>query len=185
MAQIDRVLRSNLKLRHLQMLVALDQFHHLGRAAEFLSLTQPAVSKTLAEIESLFGLPLFERSTRGTQPTAAGASVVRFARSVLAGYERTRDEIAAEASGASGRTSVGAMVSSGTNQLSTRVARTPTASRSATSVRAHHRVHHARDPVGTARVPTGSGAWSVMVMPAWRPRRGSAVSDPPGSRASP
>ncbi|WP_404302605.1 LysR substrate-binding domain-containing protein [Alicycliphilus denitrificans] len=111
MAQIDRVLRSNLKLRHLQMLVALDQFQHLGRAAEFLSLTQPAVSKTLAEIESMFGLPLFERSTRGTRPTAAGASVVRFARSVLAGYERTRDEIAAEASGASGRTSVGAMVS--------------------------------------------------------------------------
>lgn len=111
MAQIDRVLRSNLKLRHLQMLVALDQFRHLGRAAEFLSVTQPAVSKTLAEIESMFGLPLFERSTRGTEPTAAGASVVRFARSVLAGYDRTRDEIAAEASGASGRTSVGAMVS--------------------------------------------------------------------------
>ena len=110
MAQIDRVLRSNLKLRHLQMLVALDQFRHLGRAAEFLSITQPAVSKTLAEIESMFGLPLFERSTRGTEPTAAGASVVRFARSVLAGFDRTRDEIAAEASGAIGRTSVGAMV---------------------------------------------------------------------------
>ncbi|QNP59394.1 LysR substrate-binding domain-containing protein [Paenacidovorax monticola] len=110
MARIDRVLRSNLKLRHLQLLVALDQFRHLGRAAEFLSVTQPAVSKTLAEIESLFGVPLFVRSTRGTEPTAAGASVVRFARSVLAGYERTRDEIAAEASGASGRTSVGAMV---------------------------------------------------------------------------
>lgn len=110
MAQIDRVLRSNLKLRHLQMLVALDQFRHLGRAAEFLSVTQPAVSKTLVEIEGMFGLPLFERSTRGTEPTPAGASVVRFARSVLAGYERTRDEIAAEASGAAGRTSVGAMV---------------------------------------------------------------------------
>ena len=110
MALIDRVLRSNLKLRHLQMLVALDQFRHLGRTAEFLSLTQPAVSKTLAEIESMFGLPLFERSTRGTEPTAAGASVVRFARLVLAGYERTREEIAAEASGAMGRTSVGAMV---------------------------------------------------------------------------
>lgn len=110
MAQIDRALRSNLKLRHLQMLVALDQFRHLGRAAEFLSVTQPAVSKTLAEIESLLGLPLFERSTRGTTPTAAGASMVRFARSVLAGYDRTREEIAAEASGAVGRTSVGAMV---------------------------------------------------------------------------
>ena len=110
MTQIDRVLRSNLKLRHLQMLVALDQFRHIGRAAEFLSVTQPAVSKTLAEIERMFGLALFERSTRGTEPTPYGDSVVRFARSVLADYDRTRDELAAVASGAAGRTSLGSMV---------------------------------------------------------------------------
>ena len=110
MADIDRVLRSNLKLRHLQLLVALDQFRHLGRAAEFLSLTQPAVSKTLVEIERLFGLDLFVRSTRGTEPTSYGVTVVRFARSVLADYDRTRDEIAAVAAGAAGRVSVGAMV---------------------------------------------------------------------------
>lgn len=110
MSEIDRVLRSNLKLRHLQMLVALDQFRHLGRAAEFLSVTQPAVSKTLAEIERMFGLQLFDRSTRGTVPTSYGDSVVRFARSVLADYDRTRDEIDAVASGAAGRTSLGAMV---------------------------------------------------------------------------
>ena len=110
MPDIDRVLRSNLKLRHLQLLVALDEFRHLGRAAEFLSLTQPAVSKTLAEIERMFDLELFLRSTRGTEPTAYGSAVVRFARSVLADYGRTRDEIAAVASGAAGRTSVGAMV---------------------------------------------------------------------------
>jgi DNA-binding transcriptional LysR family regulator len=107
---IDRVMRSNLKLRHLQLLIALDQFRHLGRAAEFLSQTQPSVSKTLAEIERLFGLELFVRSTRGTEPTPYGASVVRFARSVLADYQRTRDEIAAVKSGAAGRCSVGAMV---------------------------------------------------------------------------
>ena len=53
MSKIDRVLRSNLKLRHLQLLVALDQFRHLGRAAEFLAVTQPAVSKTLAGIERI------------------------------------------------------------------------------------------------------------------------------------
>lgn len=110
MSKIDRVLRSNLKLRHLQLLVALDQFRHLGRAAEFLAVTQPAVSKTLAEIERMLDMTLFERSTRGTEPTAAGVSMVRFARSVLAGFERTRDEMAAEASGTRGRTSVGAMV---------------------------------------------------------------------------
>ncbi len=110
MTQIDRVLRSNLKLRHLQLLVALDQFRHLGRAAEFLSLTQPAVSKSLAEIERMFALDLFVRSTRGTEPTPYGTAVLRFARSVLSDYGRTRDEITAVASGAAGRASVGAMV---------------------------------------------------------------------------
>ena len=110
MSGIDRVLRSNLKLRHLQLLVALDQFRHLGRAAEFLAATQPAVSKTLAEIERMFGLALFLRSSRGTEPTAYGATVVRFARSVLAEYERTQDELAAVARGGAGRVNVGAMV---------------------------------------------------------------------------
>ena len=38
MSQIDRVLRSNLRLRHLQLLVALDRFRQLGRAADFLAL---------------------------------------------------------------------------------------------------------------------------------------------------
>jgi len=110
MRALDRVLRSNLKLRHLQLVVALEEFRHLGRAAEFLALTQPAVSKSLAEIERMFGLDLFVRSTRGTEPTAYGATVARFARSVLADFARTREELDAVASGAAGRVAVGAMM---------------------------------------------------------------------------
>ena len=110
MAQIDRVLRSNIKLRHLQLVVALDQFRHLGRTAEFMSVSQPAVSKMLTEVESMLDLTLFERSTRGTEPTASGVLLIQFARSVLAEYERTRDEITAVASGAAGRTRIGSMV---------------------------------------------------------------------------
>ncbi|MCP5283414.1 MAG: LysR family transcriptional regulator [Burkholderiaceae bacterium] len=110
MSDIDRVLRSNLKLKHLQLIVALDEFRHLGRSAEFLSLTQPAVSKSLAEIERMFGLPLFVRSTRGTEPTAYGDKVARFARAVLADFDRTREDIATVASGGAGRIRVGAMV---------------------------------------------------------------------------
>jgi len=109
MQGIDRALRSNIKLRHLQLLVALDEFRHLGRVSEFLSITQPAVSKTLAEVERMFELQLFVRSTRGTEPTEYGNTVVRFARSVLADYQRTRDELSAVAGG-TGRTSIGAMV---------------------------------------------------------------------------
>src|SRR6476661_1017112 len=103
---IDRVLRSNIKLRHLQLVVALDEFRHVGKTAEFLSVTQPAVSKMLGEVEQMLGITLFQRSTRGTQPTVAGQSLARFARSVLAGYERTRDEIAALESGVAGRVRV-------------------------------------------------------------------------------
>ena len=55
-------------------------------------------------------MELFDRSRRGTEPTPAGITFVRFARSVLAEYERTRDEIGAIERGASGRTRVGFMV---------------------------------------------------------------------------
>ena len=110
MIGIDRVLRSNLKLRHLQLLVALDEFRHLGRTAEFLMVTQPAVSKMLAEVEKAFDLKLFLRSTKGTEPTAYGTTVVNFARTVLADYDRARIEIAAVTEGSARRVQVGAMV---------------------------------------------------------------------------
>src|SRR3546814_18089650 len=66
-------------------------------------------SRMLAGVEAMLGLALFERSSRGTEPTQAGVSVVRFARDVLAQYERTREEIDAAASGAAGRALVGSM----------------------------------------------------------------------------
>ena len=90
--------------------MALDRHRHVGRAAESLSITQPALSRTLAEIESALGVRLFERSARGTRPTAFGETIVRFARSTIAEFERTTDELAALASGAKGRTTVGSMV---------------------------------------------------------------------------
>ena len=110
MAQIDRALRSNLKLRHLQLVVALDEFRHLGRTAEFLRVTQPAISKMLSEVEEMLDMQLFDRSRRGTEPTIAGKSIVRFARSVLAEFERTKEEIEGLEKGLAGRTKVGFMV---------------------------------------------------------------------------
>jgi DNA-binding transcriptional LysR family regulator len=107
---IDRVLRSNLKLRHLQLLIALDQFRHLGQTAQFLSVSQPAVSKTLGEIERMFDAKLFARSTKGTEPTVTGETVIRFARHVIAEYEKTRDALQVAQDGSTGRISVGVMV---------------------------------------------------------------------------
>lgn len=132
MSQIDRALRSNIKLRHLQLVVALDDFRHLGRTAEFLRVTQPAVSKMLSEVEEMLDLQLFDRSRRGTEPTPAGMSFVRFARSMLAEYERTRDEIDALEKGAAGRTRVGCMVVGLPTLLSPAIAKLKQESRAAT-----------------------------------------------------
>src|SRR5690606_15206515 len=84
--KLDRVLRSYLKLRHLRLLVLLDDTRSLRRAAALLGISQPATSKALSEIESAFGLQLFERSGGGTRPTLYGEVVVRFARNVLAEF---------------------------------------------------------------------------------------------------
>jgi len=51
MAHLDWYIRANLKPRHLQLWVALDDFRKVGKVAASLNITQPAVSKLLAELE--------------------------------------------------------------------------------------------------------------------------------------
>lgn len=109
MEKIDRALRSHLKLRHLQFLIVLDDLRHMGKAARTLGMTQSAASKALAEIEAAVGFGLFSRSVHGTRPTDYGERVILFARSVIADFQHTRDDLAALASGATGRVSVGTM----------------------------------------------------------------------------
>ena len=58
---------SRIRLRHLSCFVAVAQERTLARAAARLHLSQPAVSKTLAELEDLAGRRLVERSRAGTQ----------------------------------------------------------------------------------------------------------------------
>lgn len=60
---------------------------HVGRAAEALGLSQPAVSKGLARLERELGLPLFERTSRGMRLTAAGEAFVPRAERIQADYD--------------------------------------------------------------------------------------------------
>ncbi len=74
-----------LKMRHLQCLVMVAQERNLVRAAEALSLTQPAVSKTVAELEEIVGRQLLVRRRRGVELTPAAEVLVRHAVSALRG----------------------------------------------------------------------------------------------------
>jgi len=76
---------SRLKLRHLQCLVTVAQERNLVRSAEALSLTQPAVSKTIAELEEIVGRQLLLRRRRGVELTPAAEVLVRHAVSALRG----------------------------------------------------------------------------------------------------
>lgn len=109
MAQLDWYIRANLKPRHLQLLVALDNFRHIGRAATSLNLSQPAVSLSLGELEKGLGLVLFERHARGVTPNAYGECLIRHARTLLANFAQAREELHALQTGAAGKVHVGAL----------------------------------------------------------------------------
>jgi DNA-binding transcriptional LysR family regulator len=83
------------RLRHLQVLVKLDELRHLRRTAEALGLSQPAVSQLLADLESLMGLPLFERHARGMRPSPAALLLLPLARSMLAALAQTSEVLGA------------------------------------------------------------------------------------------
>lgn len=93
MPSIDRI-----KLRHLHGLVAIAETGSLGRAADMLSITQPAVSKILAELEDIVGQRLFERTPRGVRLTSAGRVLLRHVGSSLRSLREGLDSIAADRS---------------------------------------------------------------------------------------
>ncbi|EGS9729750.1 LysR family transcriptional regulator [Salmonella enterica subsp. enterica serovar Montevideo] len=90
-----------IRLRHLHTFVAVAQQGTLGRAAETLNLSQPALSKTLNELEQLTGTRLFERGRLGAQLTVPGEQFLTHAVKVLdalntAGQALNREDASAD-----------------------------------------------------------------------------------------
>lgn len=100
-----------LKSRQMLLLIALYEVKSLRKAAAMLNMTQPTATKLLQDLEHNIGLPLFDRGRRGMQPTNYGEVMIRHARLVLADLERTRLELEALSSGATGQIKIGAVIS--------------------------------------------------------------------------
>ncbi|EJL73049.1 transcriptional regulator [Variovorax sp. CF313] len=105
----------SVQLRHLRCLVAVAQERHLARAAERLALSQPAVSKTLSELEAIVGTRLVERSKagrRGVQGlTAAGEQLLAHALRVLEALDASAQAVAPASGGRIERLRIGALPS--------------------------------------------------------------------------
>jgi DNA-binding transcriptional LysR family regulator len=69
--EIDRIDR-RVKLRDLHVLLAVAQSGSMSKAAERLAVSHPVISKTIAELEDALGVRLFDRTSRGVEPTSFG-----------------------------------------------------------------------------------------------------------------
>lgn len=98
-----------LRLRHLELLVALADQGTMRAAATRLHLSQPALSKMLGELEAGFGVRLFERSPQGLSPNALGEAVTYRARVMLGELARSKDEVDALRTGAEGVLRIGTL----------------------------------------------------------------------------
>lgn len=70
----DRTKR-RLKLRDLDILMAVIETGSMGKAANRLNISQPAVSKAIVELEDVLGVKLVDRSRRGVVPTPYGLAL--------------------------------------------------------------------------------------------------------------
>lgn len=73
----------NLTIKQLRLIAEIGNEHSLSRAAQNLYMTQPAASRSLAQLESALGLSLFERQAKRLVPTSAGRMFLGHAQRVL------------------------------------------------------------------------------------------------------
>ena len=115
-------IQGRVRLRQLALVLALTELGSMRKAADRISVTQPAATKMLHELEQSLGLELFDRGTRGMTPTVFGHAVVRYAHLILNDLEGLREELAALAAGSAGKVSVGTIMAAAPGLLADTIA---------------------------------------------------------------
>ena len=78
----NRIL-GRVRLKHLQLAIAIADLQSLHRAASSIGLSQPAATHALVELESSLAGPLFERHSKGMRVTRLGEAVLPLLRASL------------------------------------------------------------------------------------------------------
>ncbi|MGH1416996.1 MAG: LysR substrate-binding domain-containing protein [Pelagimonas sp.] len=103
--------QQGITLRQLRALVALSDLKLIARVSEALGVTQPAVSKQIAELEKIVGVPVVSRDRNRLHLTPIGMRLAEHARQALGQLDRAAFDIEAMTSGVSGSVSVGVVSS--------------------------------------------------------------------------
>jgi DNA-binding transcriptional LysR family regulator len=105
-----QTLLSRLRMKQLQLLIALDEHKSLHKAAVVLSITQSAASKALHELETMLDAALFERSASGMIPNQFGRRVIEYARLLTTDLTQLCHDITDIKAGRGGRLAIGAIM---------------------------------------------------------------------------
>ncbi len=97
-----------MELYQLETFEAIVAHGSFTRAAEFLCLSQPAVTRQIAGLEAELKMPLFDRLGRTVQMTSAGEALHRYAETIVRLSQEARQAVADVGTGNAGRVSVGA-----------------------------------------------------------------------------
>jgi len=96
-----------MELRHLRHFAAVVDTGNLSKAADKVFISQPALTRSIKNLEDIVGAVLLERRPRGVVPTPAGETLYQYAKLMLNEAARARTEIKAVQSGAKGHLAVG------------------------------------------------------------------------------
>ena len=80
-------------IQQLEYILAVDQFRHFARAAEYCRVTQPTLSAMIQKLEDELGVKLFDRTVQPVCPTTIGQKVIDQARVILAQAAQVKDII--------------------------------------------------------------------------------------------
>jgi DNA-binding transcriptional LysR family regulator len=97
----------HLKMAELRAFVTVMEHRSFHKAADVLHLTQPAITKTIANLETTLGVKLFHRIQHGVEPTVHGLGFAPRAAAVFDELRRAAHELALVSLGASGSLRVG------------------------------------------------------------------------------
>lgn len=96
---------------HLQAFQLVAELGNMTRAAEQLNVAQPALSKTIANLEQQFGVPLFDRRGRRLELNPCGEVLLKRVKAIFNELEQAKQELADLAGDDTGHVTVGVTTS--------------------------------------------------------------------------
>jgi DNA-binding transcriptional LysR family regulator len=96
-----------LKLQHLKVVMAVAEWGSMAKAAKRLTISQPVVSKVIADLEGVLGVQLFDRSPQGVEPTQYGRALLKRSIAIFDDLRTSVEEIKFLADPTSGELRIG------------------------------------------------------------------------------